>query len=93
MKSAEAYKGSAVGWLQSKVPDNFVKAKDAYQQRILEAFQSFKVDDAIAFAKTTSVKGYVLVTQVCLLRSSCAHTCPSFRVHSCGLTGVSCRRR
>jgi len=60
----------ALGWLQSKVPDNFVKAKDAYTQRVMNAFHSFKVDDAIAFAKTTSIKGYILVTQVCLLRSS-----------------------
>ena len=54
----------ALGWLQSKVPDNFVKAKDAYTQRVMNAFHSFKVDDAIAFAKTTSIKGYTLVTQV-----------------------------
>jgi len=72
----------ALGWLQSKVPDNFVRAKDAYTQRVMNAFRSFKVDDAIAFAKTTSIKGYILVTQVCLLRSSCASGCPSFRVRS-----------
>ena len=66
------------------MPDNFVKAKDAYTKRVVDAFHSFKPDDAIAFAKTTAIKGYVLVTQVRLLRTSCACGCPSFRVRSPG---------
>ena len=96
MKSAEAYKGSALGWLRSRVPDSFVKAKDAYTQRVVETFKSFKVNDAVAFAKEQSKQGYLFVTVVrgepCM-RSFSLHRGLSFRVLSPPSRLLCCRRR
>ena len=95
MKSAEAYKGSALGWLRSKVPDSFVKAKDAYTQRAVEVFSSFKLDDAIAFAKEKSSQSYTIITQVCAVhgRARAPLARPSFRVRSPSSPAPSPRRR
>jgi hypothetical protein len=62
-KSAEAYQGSALGWLRSRVPDRYLKAQEAYKQRAVDFFYSIKVDDAVAFVKEKSAQGFKIVTE------------------------------
>ena len=63
-KSAEAYQGSALGWLRSRVPDRYLKAQEAYTQKAVDFFYSIKVDDAVVFIKEKSAQGYKIVTEV-----------------------------